>query len=255
MNVTGQYLLQGMWYALESCGEGLQAAVELFRSGHYARSVALAMAARDELGNASLFRDLWRRIEGGGTVTFDEVRAICGATVKGTPSVKHLTKQEAAQPVVRLRSQPGDAIALVSERRYRALQELTRLREQGVPSYDPQTASAYADWHAAEQDFERFVEDAKQRKPGERVRLRNRCLYVDAIRDPGIVSWTRPNETTHDEARDALAEAVGDYRFMCLNLQPESAALSKTGGSPTFAAALAAWVNKPALPEVPVVLD
>jgi hypothetical protein len=122
MKVNAQDLLQGMWFALESCGEGLQGAMHLFQCGQYARTVALTMAARDEFGKSRLLRDLWRRADGGGTVTFDEVRAVCGEAIKGLPQITHLKKQQAAQASVRLRGESGSALGSAMKRRTRAIQ-------------------------------------------------------------------------------------------------------------------------------------
>jgi hypothetical protein len=56
VSVTQDDLLKGMWFAMESCGETLQAAADLFKCGHPVRAAALTLMALDELGKARLLR-------------------------------------------------------------------------------------------------------------------------------------------------------------------------------------------------------
>jgi hypothetical protein len=135
VNVTSQALLEGMWFALESCGEKVQAAGILFDRGDYGLSSAVAMAARDEFAKARLLRDLWRRGAGGGTVALDEVRAICGKRLKGVAAVSHLDKQRAAMVSLTLRDVPGLEAAL--ERVKQTTIRLSALRDQGATINDP----------------------------------------------------------------------------------------------------------------------
>lgn len=249
--MTPDDLLRGMWYALESCGEGLQAAADLIEHGHYGRSAAVAMAARDEFGKARLLRDLWRRADAGSTVTFDEVRAICGERVKGVPPVTHIKKQQAAQASVTLRAGPGDPLKTVMDRLVRARGEVDALSKQGTPIEDPRLRTAYAERDTVEAEFQKFVEAEKLSVPSDRTKLRERGQYVDVMVEAGKVCWKRPNEITYDETMVALMHASNDYRLMSITVQPPFNAKIGVVASPRFAAALAAWTDKPALPEAP----
>lgn len=66
----------------------------------------------------------------------------------------------------------------------------------------------------------------------------------------GVVSWRRPNETTLNVAQDSFIDALNDYWLISTNLRPPFNAIPTAGGSPAFAAALAGWTDKPALPEI-----
>jgi len=248
--VTSQDLLKGMWFSLESCGEKLQAARGLFEQGLYGSSTALTIAARDEFGKARLLRDLWRDAAAGTAVPMEKALAICGGA-KGVKGISHIQKQRAAMATITLRDEPGLGAAI--ERTHETIRRISALRDEGATVDDPKFLAAYDEYHAAEAVMQQILEAKRCRVPGERVDLRERGLYVDAIIEAAGVRWSRPNEVTYAEAQDALMDAINDYWGWMTNLQPPFNAIPDAGGSPEFAAALAAWTDKPALPEIKAV--
>lgn len=245
MNVTAHDLMKGMWFALESCGEGLQAASDLLERGRYARSVALAMAARDELGKVRLLRQMWGNVQAGGTVTLDYLRVLCGQRARGRAPVGHVMKQQASQVTVTLEGPPGDPVREVMERQTRAAREINALRAAGAKDDDPVLLAAYDEWNAAEEEMNREAQARAQRIPTERQALRNKGLYLDVTTRDGRITWNRPNEIGADEATRVLQDAWNDYRLVRHNLD---APFGEPLYGRAFADALAAWPDKPAIP-------
>ncbi len=56
--VTPHYLLEGIFYALEQSGRCLRGARVCVREKEYADAIILATAAREELGQSVILRDL-----------------------------------------------------------------------------------------------------------------------------------------------------------------------------------------------------
>src|SRR2546422_1690282 len=85
MDVSGDFLLKGAWYAYEQCGRLLEDAVILFDNKRYSSAVALAMFAREELGKAEILTGFWFDVQMGRTV---DLKCI------DMEITKHLLKQE-----------------------------------------------------------------------------------------------------------------------------------------------------------------
>jgi AbiV family abortive infection protein len=234
MRVTERDLLEGMWFAMQSSGEGLGASVDLLHRRRHAHAAALAMIALEELGKARLLRKFWKHADAGGVVTLDDVKTICG------PRANHIEKQRAARVDTGIGLELGSRAAMAFE------QEITPPRKAGVYSLAPE--DAYLTWAAAQDEFERALQDASPDPSGECFGPRDGGLYVDVEVEQGRVRWKRPGEIGVDKSKTAIGKTIRDYLSTRRSLLPPEAADPGVGGSPRFAAALEAWATKPPLP-------
>lgn len=244
MRVTERDLLEGMWFAMQSSGEGLGASVDLLHRGRHAHAAALAMIALEELGKARLLRKFWKHSDAGGVVTLDDVKTVCGLRAN------HIEKQRAAHVAMESGLEVGSRAAIALEREMPA-REAGILGEKNILPDSLSLEDAYLTWAAAQEEFERALQDASPDVPGERFGLRNRGLYVDVEVEQGRVRWKRPGEISVDKSKTAIGKAIRDYLSTRRNLLPPGTADPGVGGSPRFAAALEAWTTKPELP-IPV---
>jgi AbiV family abortive infection protein len=209
MNITPTELAQGGWYALEQCGHLLNDAVALFDLDRYATAVGLAMLAREEYGKA---RKLFELAAAGQDVDPDDVVL-----------ADHIEKQAAARVSLILRSVDRES-------------GIGKLLAQRIAS-QPGTP----EWDATESALDDMMQRLKRRAPEERHRARMRSLYVDW--EPTLRKWSRP-EVTADEARYQLNHAIDDYAVYERNINVATASTV----SPTVAALLDAWPQRPTLP-------
>jgi AbiV family abortive infection protein len=245
MRVTERDLLEGMWLAMQSSGEGLGASVDLLHRGRHAHAAALAMIALEELGKARLLRKFWKHVDAGGVVTLDDIKTVCGLRAH------HIEKQRAAHVDLGTGLERGSRAAMALEQEIPQAREAGILCERNILPGSPALEDAYLTWAAAQEEFERALQDSSSDVPGERFGLRNRSLYVDVEVEQGRVRWKRPGEISVDKSKTAIGKTIDDYLRTRRHMLPPGAAEPGAGGSPRFAAALEAWTAKPELP-IPV---
>jgi AbiV family abortive infection protein len=245
MRVSERDLLEGMWFAMQSSGEGLGASVDLLHRGRHAHAAALAMIALEELCKARLLRKFWKHGDAGGVVTLDDVKTVCGLRAN------HVEKQRAPHVDMEIGLELGSRAAMALEQEITQAREVGVLRERNVLTDSPALEDAYLTWAAAREEFERALQDASPDVAGERFGLRNPSLWVDVEVEQGRVRWKRPGEISVNKSKTAIGKTIRDYLSTRRNLLPPDAAEPGVGGSPRFAAALEAWTTKPELP-IPV---
>jgi AbiV family abortive infection protein len=216
MPVTAQSLLEGAAYALDQCGRLLHAANVLNKDDDYATSVALALAAWEELGRWTILLDLRREVlDGKKQYTAQQVREACD---------NHVSKQEAGMKSTVMRAD-GES----------GLKKLLQARMNAKPGTK--------EWNEANEQIEKLDRQKQRRTPDERHKQRMAALYVDAVSE---TQWNRPStKISAKQACEILTDAANDYSLASdryTNLTIMKATNSELGD------ALEAWKDRPTLP-------
>jgi AbiV family abortive infection protein len=106
--VSTQYLLEGAVYSIEHCGQLLRDAILLYRNDSYATAVAVALFAREELGQWDILLNLRREVVDGAILTIDDVRKRCN---------EHVVKQQAGMMSLTMRADTGTTLGKLLQTR------------------------------------------------------------------------------------------------------------------------------------------
>jgi AbiV family abortive infection protein len=207
-------------------------AVILHRAGAYPTAAAVALLGREELGAYRFLREEWQKaVETGVVPDADAVR---------TKLRNHEFKQRCAMGSLTYMSEGGGRF-----------DKLARTVAESHPASEEHRKAA-SELNAA-------LKRMGDRAPGQRHAARMRALYVD-LQDSGA-GWNRPVNLSRREATRSVLEAMNYYAIVYDRLRPEMVIASMHEAAaaeadrefvplpPKFAAALAAWTDKPVLPE------
>jgi AbiV family abortive infection protein len=181
--LTEQVLLEGAWHALAQAGRLLNSAFSLFQANDASTALAIAMFGREELGRSRLLRDCAREVREGFALTVHDVRNRCE---------DHVAKQSESAFCIVLRP-PMDS----------ALGRAMTIMSQPDPSS--------REWQDAKDMLDAAIGSKQKRQPQQRHDSRCNALYVD-LNSSGT-GWHRPTEIAEDDARNAIQEALNDYRL------------------------------------------
>ena len=213
--VSPEFLLEGIWYALQQAGHLLHGAVLLYNSGQYSSAVVLAAFGGEELGKSVILRDFRKKLVGGSkTVTLEDVRRAC---------TNHITKQEKGMAGVMMRTEGGDALA-------KLLKTLIHPKPQS------------AEWREARSQVDALTAKLRKRTPQARHQQRMAALYVEP-KEIGT-GWLRPADVSQEEALRCVDDFGNDYAIALDRLKPGIYEAT----DPEFFKALQAWSERPELP-------
>ncbi len=213
--VTAQYLLEGAVYSLEHCGQLLHDAILLYRNNSYATAIAIALFAREELGQWELLLDLRREVVGGAMLTIDDIRDRCK---------DHVVKQQRGKGALSVPADTGTTLGKLLQAKFAAV--------------------ATSDNNAIKETTKQLEEMDRRlskRTPDDRHKDRMKALYVDPISDQ---KWNRPvTEISRQQALEVLTAACNDYtnkreRYLWPELWKDD--------NPELFGALTSWVGRPA---------
>src|SRR5713226_1824142 len=122
-SVSSRALVQGLWCAIEQCGELLSDAVRLYEQGRFPTAISLALLANEELGKSRNLLDLWDEAGKGKSISAAEV----GEAVHPKKKV-HQAKQAAALGAVSAGVAMGTEIGRLLSDLGRRLNEIREAR-------------------------------------------------------------------------------------------------------------------------------
>jgi AbiV family abortive infection protein len=206
--VSGRFLLEGFWYAVEQSGRLLHSATALYEAGHYGAAAGLALLGIEELGKGRILRDFWKEDLAGTPVTLERITR----TLEDHPR-----KLKAGQTIYAFTAAPGSAASDLVQ---------NAMAKVGTPE--------------AREAILKLADLALtlgKRTPHERHAARERAFYVDP--NPSGTTWRRPSETPKDVAEEFLLMAMNDYAGQLSELVNPQGEIGE---------ALTAWTDRPSLP-------
>lgn len=215
MSMTPQFILQGVWYALEQCGTLLRDANVLYRSKSYASAVVLAAFAREEMGRSNILLEFWRKAAAGESFTIEQLKQACD---------DHVTKQQAGMLSLTMRTDNQSGLGKILQARMKN---------------PPQSG----EWKKANAQLKQIDDIKTKRTPSDRHDKRVKALYVEPISQ---TEWNRPSVTTATTAYEFLVDAVNEYRVRQDRCVSSADSILKID-DPELYNALQQWSGRPAL--------